>query len=73
VNNQVDVLMDGGIRRGGDIVKALCLGAKAVLIGRAYAYGLGAAGQAVWLGHWKFCGPMWNALSDFSAVLRSAR
>jgi isopentenyl diphosphate isomerase/L-lactate dehydrogenase-like FMN-dependent dehydrogenase len=45
VNNQVEVLMDGGIRRGGDIVKALCLGAKAVLIGRAYAYGLGAAGQ----------------------------
>ena len=46
VNNQVEVLMDGGLRRGGDIVKALCLGAKAVLIGRAYAYGLSAAGQA---------------------------
>ena len=45
VNNQVEVLMDGGIRRGGDIVKALCLGAKAVLLGRAYAYGLAAAGQ----------------------------
>jgi L-lactate dehydrogenase (cytochrome) len=38
--------MDGGIRRGADIAKALCLGARAVLIGRAYAYGLGAAGQA---------------------------
>ena len=38
--------MDGGIRRGGDIVKALCLGARAVLVGRAYAYGLGAAGEA---------------------------
>ena len=37
--------MDGGVRRGGDIVKAICLGARAVLIGRAYAYGLGAAGQ----------------------------
>ena len=36
--------MDGGIRRGSDIAKALCLGARAVLIGRAYAYGLGAAG-----------------------------
>jgi L-lactate dehydrogenase (cytochrome) len=36
--------MDGGIRRGGDIVKALCLGARAVLVGRAYAWGLGAAG-----------------------------
>jgi len=46
VNNQVEVLMDGGVRRGGDIVKALCLGARAVLVGRAYAYGLGAAGQA---------------------------
>lgn len=44
VNGQVDVLLDSGIRRGGDIVKALCLGAKAVLVGRAYAYGLGAAG-----------------------------
>jgi len=38
--------MDGGIRRGSDIAKAICLGAKAVLIGRAYAYGLGAAGEA---------------------------
>jgi L-lactate dehydrogenase (cytochrome) len=44
VKGQVEVLMDGGIRRGGDIAKALCLGARAVLIGRAYAYGLGAAG-----------------------------
>jgi isopentenyl diphosphate isomerase/L-lactate dehydrogenase-like FMN-dependent dehydrogenase len=46
VNGQVEVLMDGGIRRGTDIVKALCLGAKAVLCGRAYAYGLAAAGEA---------------------------
>ena len=37
-------MVDGGVRRGGDIVKALCLGARAVLIGRAYAWGLGAAG-----------------------------
>jgi L-lactate dehydrogenase (cytochrome) len=43
--NRVEVLMDGGIRRGSDIVKALCLGARAVLVGRAYAYGLGAAGR----------------------------
>jgi L-lactate dehydrogenase (cytochrome) len=43
--NRIDVLMDGGIRRGADIVKALCLGAKAVLVGRAYAYGMAAAGQ----------------------------
>ena len=46
VNGQIDVLMDGGIRRGSDIAKALCLGARAVLIGRAYAYGLAAAGEA---------------------------
>ena len=44
VNGRVEVLMDGGIRRGGDIVKAICLGAKAVLVGRAYAWALGAAG-----------------------------
>ncbi len=44
VNGQVEVLMDGGIRRGSDIVKALCLGARAVLIGRAYAYGVAAGG-----------------------------
>ena len=44
VKGQVEVLMDGGVRRGSDIVKALCLGARAVLIGRAYAYGLAAAG-----------------------------
>lgn len=46
VNGQVEVWMDGGIRRGADIVKALCLGARAVLCGRAYAYGLAAAGDA---------------------------
>ena len=45
-NGQIEVLMDGGIRRGADIVKALCLGARAVLCGRAYAYGLAAAGEA---------------------------
>lgn len=46
VGDKTEVLMDGGIRRGGDIVKAICLGARAVLIGRAYAYGLAAAGEA---------------------------
>jgi len=46
VGGRAEVLVDGGIRRGSDIAKALCLGAKAVLIGRAYAYGLGAAGEA---------------------------
>jgi L-lactate dehydrogenase (cytochrome) len=46
VNGQTEILMDGGIRRGTDIIKALCLGARAVLCGRAYAYGLAAAGEA---------------------------
>jgi L-lactate dehydrogenase (cytochrome) len=46
VDGQIEVLMDGGIRRGSDIVKALCLGARAVLGGRTYAYGLAAAGEA---------------------------
>jgi isopentenyl diphosphate isomerase/L-lactate dehydrogenase-like FMN-dependent dehydrogenase len=45
VGSQIEVLMDGGVRRGSDIVKALCLGARAVLVGRAYAYGLAAAGE----------------------------
>jgi L-lactate dehydrogenase (cytochrome) len=45
VNGQTEVLVDGGVRRGSDIVKAICLGARAVLIGRAYAYGLAAAGE----------------------------
>jgi isopentenyl diphosphate isomerase/L-lactate dehydrogenase-like FMN-dependent dehydrogenase len=46
VRGQAEVWMDGGIRRGTDIVKAICLGAHAVLCGRAYAYGLAAAGEA---------------------------
>jgi L-lactate dehydrogenase (cytochrome) len=46
VDGKIEVLLDGGIRRGSDVVKALALGARAVLIGRAYAYGLGAAGGA---------------------------
>lgn len=46
VDGGAEVLLDGGIRRGTDVVKALCLGARAVLVGRAHAYGLGAAGGA---------------------------
>ena len=44
VGDRIEVLFDGGIRRGSDIVKALALGARAVLVGRAYVYGLGAGG-----------------------------
>ncbi|MGW7536465.1 pre-mycofactocin synthase MftD [Amycolatopsis sp. NPDC054798] len=46
VGSEVEVLLDGGIRRGSDVVKALALGARAVLIGRAYLWGLAAGGQA---------------------------
>lgn len=46
VGGQIEVLLDGGIRRGGDVVKALALGARAVMIGRAYLWGLAANGQA---------------------------
>jgi isopentenyl diphosphate isomerase/L-lactate dehydrogenase-like FMN-dependent dehydrogenase len=46
VGDRVEVLLDGGIRRGGDVVKALALGARAVMIGRAYLWGLAANGQA---------------------------
>jgi isopentenyl diphosphate isomerase/L-lactate dehydrogenase-like FMN-dependent dehydrogenase len=46
VGDQVEVLLDGGVRRGGDVVKALALGARAVMIGRACLWGLAANGQA---------------------------
>jgi len=46
VGGQVEVLLDGGIRRGSDVVKAVALGARAVMIGRAYLWGLAANGQA---------------------------
>jgi pre-mycofactocin synthase len=45
VGSQIEVLLDGGIRRGSDVAKALALGARAVMIGRAYLWGLAAAGQ----------------------------
>jgi heme/flavin dehydrogenase (mycofactocin system) len=46
VGDDVEIVLDGGIRRGGDVVKALALGARAVMIGRAYLWGLAANGQA---------------------------
>ena len=46
VGDQIEVVIDGGIRRGSDVVKALALGARAVMIGRAYLWGLAANGQA---------------------------
>jgi 4-hydroxymandelate oxidase len=46
VAGRIPVFVDGGVRRGTDVLKALAFGASAVLIGRPYVYGLGAAGQA---------------------------
>ena len=46
VGDQVEIVLDSGIRRGSDVVKALALGARAVMIGRAYLWGLAANGQA---------------------------
>ena len=46
VGSQVEIMFDGGIRTGMDVMRALALGAKSCMIGRAYAYGLGAAGEA---------------------------
>ncbi|WP_436791604.1 pre-mycofactocin synthase MftD [Yinghuangia sp. YIM S10712] len=46
VGHEIEILLDGGVRRGGDVAKALALGARAVLIGRAYLWGLAANGQA---------------------------
>ena len=46
VGSQIEILLDGGVRRGSDVVKALALGARAVMIGRAYLWGLAAGGQA---------------------------
>ena len=46
VGDEIEVLLDGGIRRGSDVVKAIALGARAVMIGRAYLWGMAAAGEA---------------------------
>jgi len=45
VGDRVEVLVDGGIRRGSDVVKAIALGARAVLVGRPYLYGFAASGH----------------------------
>jgi len=46
VAGKAEVILDGGVRRGSDVVKALCLGARACMIGRAWLYGLAAGGEA---------------------------
>ena len=46
VGNRIEVLLDGGVRRGGDVLKAVAVGARAVLVGRPYLYGLAIAGES---------------------------
>ena len=46
VGNRMEVLLDGGVRRGADVVRALALGARAVMVGRPYLYGLAVGGSA---------------------------
>ena len=46
LGDKVEIILDGGVRRGTDVLKALCLGANAVMVGRAYLFGLGAGGEA---------------------------
>ena len=46
LGDRVEIILDGGVRRGADAIKALCLGATAVMVGRAYLFGLGAGGEA---------------------------
>src|SRR5262249_39712475 len=46
IGDRLEIVLDGGVRRGSDVVKALALGARAVMIGRAYLWGLAANGQA---------------------------
>jgi 4-hydroxymandelate oxidase len=55
VAGKIPVMVDGGIRRGADIFKALALGANAIGIGRPYLWGLGAFGNRAWNGCWIFC------------------
>ena len=46
LGDRAEIILDGGVRRGADVIKALCLGATAVMVGRAYLFGLGAGGEA---------------------------
>jgi isopentenyl diphosphate isomerase/L-lactate dehydrogenase-like FMN-dependent dehydrogenase len=55
IGDQVEVVMDGGIRRGSDVIKALSLGARAVLIGRAYLWGWPPTGRPGWRTCWTSC------------------
>ena len=73
VNGQIEVLMDGGVRRGSDVIKALCLGARAVLVGRAYAYGLAAGVQQVSPEPSKCFALKWSARSNCWGALQSVR
>jgi len=57
VAGKIPVLLDGGVRRGGDVVKALALGATACLIGRPHLWGAAVAGSRAWRKYWKSIEP----------------
>ena len=71
VGGDVEVLMDGGVRRGSDVVKAVALGARAVLIGRAYLYGLAVGGASGVGDVLRSSGPTSTARCGCSAARRS--
>ena len=60
VGNRIEIICDGGVRRGSDVVKAIALGATACMAGRAYLYGLGAAGEPGLTTSWR-CSPATSA------------
>ena len=73
VAGRIPVLLDGGIRRGTDVVKALALGADAVLAGRPFVWGLAVDGEAGVLRCWSSYAPSWNSRSHFSGADRRLR
>jgi L-lactate dehydrogenase (cytochrome) len=60
VGDDLEILMDGGVRSGLDVLKALALGARACLVGRAWAYALGAAARRRWRACCRSCAPSWR-------------